>query len=177
MSDSLLPHVLYSPCNSLGQNIGVSGCSLLQGIFPTQGLNPSLLALQADSLPAKPPGKPKNTGVGSLSLIQRIFPILELNWGLLHYRQILSYQGSHLYRKKMWIGSFLIYCCCCSVTQSCPTFWDPMDCSMPGFPVLHQLLDLSQTHVHRIGDAIQPSHPLSPPSPPAFSLSQHQGLF
>ena len=52
-----------------------------------------------------------------------------------------------------------------------------MDCSTPGFPVHHQLPELTQTHVHRVGDAIQPSHPLSPPSPPAFSLSQHQGLF
>ena len=53
----------------------------------------------------------------------------------------------------------------------------PMDCSMPGFPVYHQLLELAHTHVLRIGDAIQPSHPLSSPSPPAFNLSQHQGLF
>ena len=52
-----------------------------------------------------------------------------------------------------------------------------MDRSTPGFPVLHHLPELAQTHVHRVSDAIQPSHPLSPPSPPAFSLSQHQGLF
>ena len=52
-----------------------------------------------------------------------------------------------------------------------------MDCSMPGFPVHHQLPELTQTYVHRISDAIQPSHPLSSPSPPAFNLSQHQGLF
>ena len=52
-----------------------------------------------------------------------------------------------------------------------------MDCSMPGFPVRHWLLELAQTHVHRVGDAIQPSHPLSSPSPPALNLSQHQGLF
>ena len=52
-----------------------------------------------------------------------------------------------------------------------------MDCSIPGFPVHHQLLELTQTHVHRVGDAIQPSHPLSSPSPPALNLSQHQGLF
>ena len=63
-----------------------------------------------------------------------------------------------------------------SFTQSCRTLCDPMDCSMPGFPVHHQLLKLAQTHVHRVGDAIQPSHLLSPPSPPTFSLSQHQGL-
>ena len=63
-----------------------------------------------------------------------------------------------------------------SVTQSCPTLCDPMDCSMPGFPVHHQLLESTQTHVHRVSDAIQPSHPLSSPSPPAFNPSQHQGL-
>ena len=67
VSNSLLPHGLYSPCNSPGQNTGVGSCSLLQGIFPTQGSNPGLPTLQADSLPAEPQGKPKNTGVGSLS--------------------------------------------------------------------------------------------------------------
>ena len=54
---------------------------------------------------------------------------------------------------------------------------DTMDCSIPGFPVHHQLLELTQTHVHHIGDAIQPSHPLLSPSPPAFNLSPNQGLF
>ena len=63
-----------------------------------------------------------------------------------------------------------------SVAQSCPTLCNPMDCSMPGFPVHYQLPEFTQTHVHQVGDAIQPSHPLSSPSP-AFSLSQHQGLF
>ena len=63
-----------------------------------------------------------------------------------------------------------------SVTQSCPTLCSPMNCSTPGFPVHHQLPKLAQTHVHRVSDAIQPSHPLSSPSPPAFSLSQHQSL-
>ena len=53
----------------------------------------------------------------------------------------------------------------------------PMDCSMPGLPVHHQLLEFTQTHVHWVSDAIQPSHPLSSPSPPAFNLFQHQGLF
>ena len=64
-----------------------------------------------------------------------------------------------------------------SVTQLCPTLCDPMDCSTPGFPVHHQLPELAQTPVHRVGDAIWPSHPLSSPSPPTFNLSQHQGLF
>ena len=64
-----------------------------------------------------------------------------------------------------------------SVAQSCPTLCNPMECSMPGLPVDHQLLELTQTHVHWVSDAIQPSHPLPSPSPPAFNLSQHQGLF
>ena len=63
-----------------------------------------------------------------------------------------------------------------SVTQSCPTLCDPMDCHMPGFPVHHQLPELAQTHIHRVGNAIQPSHSLSSPSLPAFNLAQHQGL-
>ena len=58
--------------------------------------------------------------------------------------------------------------------QSCPTLCDPMDCSTPGLPVYHQLPELTQTHVHQVGDAIQPSHPLSSPSPPAPNPSQHQ---
>ena len=64
-----------------------------------------------------------------------------------------------------------------SVTQSCPTLFNPMDCSTPGFPVHHQLLELAQTHVHQVDDAIQPSHLLASPSPPAFNLSQHQDRF
>ena len=67
--------------------------------------------------------------------------------------------------------------CCCSAAQSCWTLCDRMDCSTQVFPVLHQLLELAETHVHWVSDAIQPSRPLSSPSPPAFSLSQHQGLF
>ena len=64
-----------------------------------------------------------------------------------------------------------------SVAQSCPTLCDPMNLSTPGLPVHHQLLEFTQTHVHQVSDAIQPSHPLSSPSPPAPSPSQHQGLF
>ena len=64
-----------------------------------------------------------------------------------------------------------------SVTQSCPRLCDPMNHSTPGLPVHHQLLELTQTQVNRVSDAIQPSHPLSSPSPPAPNPSQHQGLF
>ena len=64
-----------------------------------------------------------------------------------------------------------------SVTQLCPTLCDPMNCSTPVFPVHHQLPEFTQTHVHRVSDAIQPSYPLSSPSPPAPNPSQHQSLF
>ena len=64
-----------------------------------------------------------------------------------------------------------------SVTRLCLTLCSSADCSTPGFPVLHQLTELAQTYVHRVSDAIQPSHPLSSPSLPTFNLSQHQGLF
>ena len=64
-----------------------------------------------------------------------------------------------------------------SVAQSCPTLCDPMNCSTPGLPVYHQLPEFTQAHIHRVGDAIQPSYPLSSPSPPAPNPSQHQSLF
>ena len=74
----------------------------------------------------------------------------------------------HSWQKR---GSF------CSVAKSCPTLCDPMDCSIPGFPVLQRLPEFAQTHVHWIGDAIQPSHPLFSLSPPALNLPHHQDLF
>ena len=64
-----------------------------------------------------------------------------------------------------------------SVAQSCPTICNPMNCSTPGLPVHHHFPEFTQTHVHRVRDAIQPSHPLSSPSPPASNPSQHQSLF
>ena len=64
-----------------------------------------------------------------------------------------------------------------SVAQSCLTVSNPMNCSMPGFPVYQQLPELAQTHVHQVSNAIQPSHLLSSPSPPAFNRSQNQGLY
>ena len=69
-----------------------------------------------------------------------------------------------------------MFCSFSSVAQSFPNLCDHIDCSMRGFPVHHQLLELTQTHVHWVGDATQPSHPLLSPFPPAFNLSQHQSL-
>ena len=83
LSNCLGPHGLYSPWNSPSQNSGIGSLSLLQGIFPTQGLNPDLPTLQANYLPAEPQVKPKNTEVGSLSLLQQIFLTQELNQDLL----------------------------------------------------------------------------------------------
>ena len=79
-----------------------------------------------------------------------------------------------LEKKKEW-NTGTHFFCCCSVAKLCPTPCDPMNCSRPGFPVLHHLLEFTQTHVHWVSDAIQQPHPLSPPSPPALNLSQHQG--
>ena len=104
------------------------------GDLPNPGMepvSPVTSALQTDSLPAEPLGKPQTR---------------------------VSVQFS-------------------SVAQLCPTLFDTMNCSMPGLPVHHQLLEFTQTHVHRVSDVIQPSHPMSSPSPPAPNPSQHQSLF
>ena len=117
----------------------------------------------------------KNTGVGGHALLRGIFPPQRLNTGLLHCRQIL-YQLSHnRSRKNTGVGSLSVQFS--SVAQSCPTLCDPMNHSMPSLPVHHQLPEFTQTYVHRVSDAIQPSHPLSSPSPPAPNPSQHQSLF
>ena len=118
--------------------------------------------------PWNAPGQ--NTGVCSLLLLQGTFPTQGSNPGLLHCRQFL-YQLSHQGSLKCVRVQFT------SVAQSCPTLCDPMNCSTPGLPVHHQLPEFTQTHVHRVGDAIQPSHPMSSPSPPAPNPSQHQSLF
>ena len=98
-----------------------------------------------------------NTGGGCHALLQGIFPTQGLISSLLT-SPALAAQFS-------------------SVAQLYPTLCDPMDCSMPGFLVYHQIQELAQIYVHWVGDAIQPFHLLSSPSPPAFNLSQHQGLF
>ena len=91
-------------------------------------------------------------------------------WGPHSWKQISSW----LFSNWVTLGKLFQFS---SVTQSCPTLCEPMDCSTPGFPVHCQLPELAQTHVHRVGDAIQPSYLLLSPSPPVFNLSQHQDLF
>ena len=78
---------------------------------------------------------------------------------------------------KCHAGTSFTLSCCCSVSKLCRAFCDPMDCSTSGFPVLHHPGICLPTHIHWVGDAIQPSHPLLSPSPPALNLSQHQCLF
>ena len=80
------------------------------------------------------------------------------------------------FRSFLTFYKLIICCSCCSVAKSCLTLCDPMNCSTPGFPVLHYLQEFAQTHVYWVSDAIQSSHPLSPPLP-ALNLSQHQGFF
>ena len=110
------------------------------------------------------------------SRIQCLYPIsLLIFLDLRHILQLTPQNACFIGQRRIVTVSSLTQFS--SVTWSCLTLCDPMDCSTPGFPVHHQLLELPQTHVHWVSDAIQPSHPLLSPSPPAFSLSQHQGLF
>ena len=125
------------------------------------------------------PEAPRSEGRGwdtfSLTAHERNQPWQHLDFGLLASRtgpQYISFILSH----PAWD---ICYDCplCCLVTKLCPILWDSMDCSTAGLPVLHYPPEVTQTHVHWVSDAIQPSHPLSSPSPPAFNFSQHQGLF
>ena len=116
------------------------------------GIEPGSPVLQVDSLPAELPGSPWS----GWTTIYR--PIRLSKYILVGNYELLSVQFS-------------------SVTQLSLTLCDPMNHSMPGLPVHHQLPGSTQTHVCCVGDAIQPSHPLSSPSPPALNPSQHQGLF
>ena len=101
------------------------------------------------------------------------------NFGILPFLFVSRYFFLFCFQLFLWPTDYIGICCLIfqfsSVTQSGPPLWNPMDCSTPGFPVHHQLPELTLTHVHWVSDAIQPSHPLSP-SPPVFNLSQHQGL-
>ena len=92
----------------------------------------------------------------------------------IHFAELKLYPSSSVTPHLLLLFSSVQFS---SVTQSCPTLCDPINRSTPGLPVHHQLPEFTQTYVHRVSDAIQPSHPLSSPSPPALNPSQHQGLF
>ena len=153
-SHGLYPVRLLCPWDSPGKNTGVGCHSLLQGIFQTQGSNPGLHCREI------------------------LYWLSQQGNPTVRYCQISLHRDCtnlNLFQQYKKVHASLF--CCCPVTQLCLTLWDPMDCSTPGFAILHHLLEFAQTHVHWISDANQPSHPLSSPSPPAFNLSQHQGLF
>ena len=111
----------------------------------------------------------------------RCMSTLIMGWDPIPFRSPRSLPV-HVQTRKSWPQEVLTLISLLSVqfssfTQLCLTLCNPMDCSLPGFPVHHQLPELAQTHVHWVSDAIQPSHSLSSPCPPAFNLSQHQSLF
>ena len=153
------PARLLCPWDFPGWNTAVGCHFLLLGIFPTQGSNPCLSLLlqgQATSLPLVPPGKAR--------------------WGRMDIHTCICMAEALCYPPETTTTLLITYHFS-SVAQSCPTLCNPMNHSTPGLPVHHQLPELAQTHVHWVGDAIQPSHPLLSPSPPVLNLSQHQGLF
>ena len=110
-------------------------------------------------------------------MLPSIVCLVPTSWQQVSGTQRCWSNGSHAVIGENLFSLSYYTCCCFLVSKSCLTLGNPMNCSMPGFPVLHYSPEFAQTHIHWIGDAIQPSHPLSPPSPPALNLSQHQGLF
>ena len=152
VSDSVQPHKLQParflcPWDSPGRNTGEDCCSLLQGIFPTQGLNLGLLYCRWILYHLSHLGSPWKAEWAA-SFLQGMSLTPELNQSLLHCRQILYqlYQGSPC--------TEYFCCCCCSVTHLCLTLCKPMDYSVPGFPIHPHLLEFVQTHLHWVGDTI-----------------------
>ena len=128
-----------------------------------------------------PPGDLPDRGIESVSLnslaLASVYFITRATWEALRYDWFRFFFFSLIPNNivVLWFWKVLVQFT--SVAQSCPTLCIPMNHSTPGLPVHHQLLEFTQTHVHRVSDAIQPSHPLSSPSPPVPNPSQHQGLF
>ena len=154
VSNSVRPHRqqptrLPHPWDSPGKNTGV-GCHFLLQCMKVKSESEFAQSCLTprDPMDCSPPG----------SSIHGIFQARVLEWGAIAFSIVLSVQFS-------------------SVAQSCPTLCDPMNYSTPGLPLHHQLPEFTETRVHRVSDAIQPSHPLSSPSPPAPNPSQHQSLF
>ena len=147
------------------------------GDRPTQGLNPGLLHSRHILYHLNHQRSPNIChSVFSIFLIHYVFVIL---FHLLNVILVLEkvYLSSPLIYSIIYTNHYFSSVQFSSVAQSCPTLCDPMNRSTPGLPVHHQLPEFTQTHVHRVSDAIQPSHPLASPSPPAPNPSQHQSLF
>ena len=142
-------HLAPRPWDSPGKNTGV-GCLQCRKVKSQSEVAQSCLTL-SDPTDCSLPG----------SSVHGIFQARVLEWGSIGFSVRAAFRSDQIR----------------SVAQSYPTLFDPMNPSTPGLPVHHQLLKYTQTHVHRVGDAIQPSHPLSSPSPLAPNPSQHQSLF
>ena len=153
MSDSVRPH----PWDSPGKNTGV-GCHFLLQCIKVK--SESEVAQSCPTLP-----DPMDCSLPGSS-VHGVFQARVLEWGAIAFSERYSINNTYYILKIQF-----------SSVQSCPTLCDPIYCSTPGLPVHHKLPEFAQTHAHRIGDVIQPSHPLSSPSPPAPNPSQHQGLF
>ena len=181
MSDSVRPHRrqptrLPHPWDSPGKNTGV-GCHFLLQCMKVKSESEVAQSCPTlwDPMDCCLPG----------SSVHGIFQARVLEWGAIAFSSLHAQLHSPSIKDcQLWLKYQMWHCTsfnplwfCCSVAQSCPTLCNLMDCSTPGFPVLQHLPEFAETHVHWVNDAIQPSHPLLPPSPPAFNLSQHQGLF
>ena len=179
-------------------------CSLACEVFLGQESKLCVLQWQAESLPLSHQGSPPDsilyvltntfspfTGYHHQSTSGQSLACWSINtswssWWCIrafkaseHLNVVFQSRGECLWCDtllKRW-GTKLVLCGCCSVAKLCPTFCNPMDCGMLGLPVPHHLPEFTQIHVHWISDATQLSHSLSPSSPPALNLSQHQGLF
>ena len=176
-------HQASRPWDSPGKNTGV-GCHFLLQCMKVKSeseVDKSCLTL-SDPMDCSLPG----------SFVHGIFQARILEWGAIAFSDcihVTHLNSPNLFKNLFGMASTTILCVFVkvpndfhviqfsSVAQSCPTLCNPMNHSMPGLPVNHQLLESIQTHVHQVSDAIQPSHPLSSPSPPAPKPSQHQGLF
>ena len=119
-------------------------------------------------------GQPSNSGSPYMCSLSWLFASLQMKPEMksmsIHFKEVLLSLSNMFWGSITWKGIFWMGQSVSSVAQWCLTLCNPMDCSTPGFPVHHQLPDAMQTHVHWVGDAIQPSHPLSSPSPPGFNL-------
>ena len=149
--------------------------------------------------PPHPSGLSQSTGFGCPASCIELALVICFTYGNIHVSMLFSSSHPHRLPQSSKVCSLYLCLFCCliyrviftiflnsiymysvqfsSVAQSCLTLCDPMNCTTPGLPVHHQLPEFTQTHIHRLGDAIQPSHPLSSPSPPAPNPSQHQSLF
>ena len=183
MSNSVRPHRwqptrFHHPWDPPGKNTGVDCHFLLQFMKMKSEVTQSCPTLN-DPTDCSLPG----------SSVHGIFQARVLEWGAIAFSYPFPPAIINFFSKSVslcFVSSFVSFLfrfhisvshSVSSVAQSCLTLCDPMNHSTPGLPVHHQLLELAQTHVHGVGDAVQPSHPLSSPSPPAPDPSYHQGLF